>query len=92
MKYYSEETKKVYDTEEELRKAEAKLDEARLEQQAKKEQRAARAKEVEDAFIEAGKARENAHKLLTEFCKDYGSFHTTLKEPFSNIFNLFWDF
>lgn len=95
MKYYSEETKKLYDSEEELAKAEEVVKEAREKREQllkeKKEQRAARAKEVEDAFKEAKEAADKANKLLSEFCKDYGSFHTTLKDPFRNIFDMFWN-
>ena len=96
MKFYSEETKGFYDTEEELVEAEEAAIEAKTkrEQELKerREQRAARAKEVEDAYKDAAAAREKADKLLSAFCKDYGSFHTTLREPFKNIFDMFWGF
>lgn len=81
MKYYSEVTKKVYDTPELLEEAEKAVLEANKEKERKLAERAERAKEVENAFAEAQEARKKADELLSEFCKDYGSFHTTIKEP-----------
>ena len=72
MKYYSEVTEKTYDTVAELQKAEDEVKNA-------KTQRAARAKEVEKAIEEANAAQEKANNLLNKFLKDYGSFHTTVK-------------
>lgn len=76
MKYYSETLKKVYDTPEELEKAELAVSD-------KKKAREARAKEVEEAITAAHEANEHARDLLTKFCKDYGSFHTSIKDPVS---------
>ena len=81
MKYYSELTNKVYDTPELLEEAEKEVLEANKEKERKLAERAERAKAVENAFSEAQEARKEADKLLSEFCKDYGSFHTTIKEP-----------
>jgi len=80
MKYYSEVTKKVYDTEEALVEAEKALSTA-------KEQRSLRAKEVEDALLKAREAQKEATDLLNKFVKDYGSFKTTIRD--ANPF--FWD-
>ena len=81
MKYYSELTKALYSTVEELTEAEynvKKAEEAKLkakeEAEAKakelKENRAAAAKEVKEAFV-------RYQELLSEFCKKYGPFHMT---------------
>lgn len=74
MKYYSDVTQKVYETTEELEKAELAVSD-------KKKAREARAKEVEEAIDAARDANEHARDLLTQFCKDYGSFHTSIKDP-----------
>lgn len=81
MKYYSELTKKVYDTPELLEEAEKVVLEANKEKEKKLAERAERAKAVENAFVEVKAARKKADDLLSEFCRDYGSFHTTIKEP-----------
>lgn len=79
MKYYSEKLKKLFDTQETLKKAEDVVLKAEAEKLAKekalKETRANRAKEVETAIKIADEARETANKLLNNFVKDYGSFH-----------------
>lgn len=88
LKYYSDLTQKVYDTEEELTKAEAEVTN-------KKNAREARAKEVEEAFEAAHEANAHARELLEAFCKDYGRYHKTFTkasdlDPFFDFFhNLF---
>ncbi len=86
MRYYSDVTKKLYDTSAALAEAERKvlLAEAEKEkaekekaEKAKKEERAKRAKEVEDALKVANEAQSKAIKLLKDFTKDYGYFHTS---------------
>lgn len=72
MKFYSEVTKKIYDSEKELLEAEKALNKS-------KDERAARAKEVNDAFKVAQEAQKKASQLLSAFIKDYGSFKTTFK-------------
>ena len=81
MKYYSELTKKVYDTPELLEEAEKVVLEANKEKEKKLAERAERAKAVEAPFEKAQKARQEADDLWSKFGKDYGSFHTTIKEP-----------
>lgn len=85
MKYYSEKTRKLYDTEADLLKAEALIAKVEAEKAAKekaaREQRAARAKAVEEALKEANLAKAKANKLLNDFVRDYGSFHAS----FSNV-------
>lgn len=89
MKYFSDVTNKVYDTEEELVKAEEKHNAMVLEREnaekAKKEAREAAAKEVQDAMNKANAARNawveahnEATKKLRDFCKTYGGYHMTI--------------
>lgn len=79
MKYYSDVTKQLYDSEKELVAAETKVEEVKAkkvaEEKAKKEARATRAKEVENAIKAADEAQAKANKLLSDFTKDYGYFH-----------------
>ena len=73
MKYYSEKTKKLYDSEEELNKAEVALSEKELETKKLRDERAKRAKEVDDAY--------NKYvELLKAFVKDYHYYHRSLKD------------
>ena len=97
MKFYSEQLNKLFDTPEDLRVAEEKVNAAKRAEEEKKNQlkaqREERAKAVEEAFKEAAKAQEKANELLNAFVKDYGSFHTTLREAPASLwdvlFNLF---
>lgn len=86
MRFYSDALRKVYDTQEELEKAEAELSN-------KKKAREARAKEVEEAMDEARKANEHAREVLSQFCKDYGAYHKTItKASDLSPFSWFEDF
>lgn len=85
IKYYSELTKELYDSEKELKEAE-------IEVTKQKADRAERAKEVTEALKAANEASKKADKLLKEFVKDYGSFKTTIKDTDARGANsLFWD-
>lgn len=77
MKYYSEKLKKVYDTVEELNKAEAVYDKARAAEDAKQKERKKRAEEIKNARKELANAQKNYNDKLTKFIKDYGSYHET---------------
>ena len=83
MKYYSELTKKLYDSEKDLQKAEVGLTKSKAE-------RGERAKEVTKALEEANKATKKANQLLADFVKDYGSFKTTLTDKDVQT-DSFWD-
>ena len=98
MKYYSDLTKKLYETEKQLKDAEIALTKSKAD-------RAQRAKEVTEALKAANEASKKANKLLSDFVKDYGSFKTTLTDKdvdvkalsnsFSNYFadlfdKIFW--
>lgn len=97
MKYFSEVLNKTFDTEKECLKAEQEAVAAKkkieLEEKAKKEARAARAAEVDQALKDARTADKKADELLRAFVKDYGSYHTTLKDAdayIPSIFDLFF--
>ena len=105
--FYSDLLKKSFDTEKEAVQAE-KIYKEKLKQQeeAKKAElkkqeearalRAQRAKEVEDAMKTAYDAQQRATVLLSQFIKDYGSFHSTLARPvhtspmFRELFDIFF--
>ena len=93
MRYYSEITKNFYDTEKACLEAEFKVKEKqnrekilreKAEREAKEKQeklaaeRKARAAEVEEARKAMDVARSKYAELLQAFCKDYGSYHTSL--------------
>ena len=83
MKFYSEKLNKVFDTEQACVEAESAHDKAIAEAEAKKkalvEERATRAKEVEDLYKAAVEAKKAYDEKLRAFLKDYGSFHATFK-------------
>ena len=95
MKYFSETLNQVFNTENECLEAENKhskaLEAAEAKKKALADERATRAKEVEDAYRAAAAAKCEYDRLLREFLKDYGSFHATFKniDPFFSIFDLF---
>ena len=93
MKYFSEKTKKYYDSEEDCISAEEEFDKAIAEEQERKEkltaERKARATEVEEAYKNALEARKIYQEKLNAFVKDYGSFHMTLRTGEGNPFDLF---
>lgn len=82
MKFYSELTKMLYDTEEALVTAETKIRKEEADKKAREAEknaaRAKRAKEVEAAYDASVKAEAKYKKLLNAFVKDYGSYHMTL--------------
>lgn len=87
MKFYSELTKKLYDTKEDLQKAEIEITKSKAD-------RAERAKEVTEAIKKANEAQKEANKLLSDFVHDYGSFKTTIKGDdvdAKEFENTFWD-
>ena len=100
LKYYSDVTRKFYNTEKDLWADEAavkKIEYEKIEKEkAAKEMRAKKAKEVEDALKEANTAQAKAIKLLKEFTKEYGYFHTSYStddvKPLSNFIDILEDF
>lgn len=90
MKYFSEITQKLYDSEELLQEAEKKEAEKRIEKEKKDETRKKRAAEVEEAMKEVVAAKEKADRLMGEFVRDYGSFHYTYKSDLVPAFDRFF--
>lgn len=91
MKYYSELTKRPYDTVEELKAAEKKILDSKKKEDAKKAERTAAAKELEEAIKRASDAQKEALAKLNNFCEKYGSFHTTY-HGLSDLADSFIDF
>lgn len=77
MKYYSEVLKKCYDSVEALEKAELEVKKKDEEKAKKDAEKSKRAKEVEEAFKTANAAYKKAEELLSDYLKDYKTFHTT---------------
>ena len=88
MKYYSENLKKLFDTEKDLKEAEAKYEVALKCKADLKTEKKKRAEEVENAYKETLEIKKEYAKKLDEaeaefiklknnFVKDYGSFHMT---------------
>ena len=94
MRFYSDILNKPFDTEEELRAAEAKENEKLELAKVAKEKRATAAKEVEDAFNAANEAYKAANEKLKAFVNEYGSYHTSVTkvsgDPWDRLFNDFW--
>lgn len=93
MKYYSELTKKIYDTEEELNAAEELVRKEREAAEAKrkaeeekrlalKAQRAERAKEIEDLIKQRTDLQKQINTKINDFVKDYGAYHYSYKDSF----------
>lgn len=77
MKYYSEKLKKVYDTVEQLKTAEAEYDKAHAAEIKKAEERKRRADEITAARKDLQNAQKKYNELVNKFIKDYGSYHAT---------------
>ena len=92
---YSEKTKQKYDSVEACEIAEREWDalqeKKKEEARIKAEERKTRAKEVEDAFKFAAEAQKKANELLNAFLKDYGSYHTTMKDAPVSIWDAFFN-
>ena len=92
MKYYSETCKKMYDSVEELETAEKEFNEKHEKELALKEERKARAQEVEEAY-------KKYLELKAKFIEDYKAYHMTLttkdlpdlsKVSIFDLFDRFW--
>lgn len=84
MKIYSEILKKCYSTVDECLEAEAahqqKLEAEQAERQKKIAARKQRADEVEVARRNYLEARKTYNEVLTQFCRDYGAYHCSIKD------------
>ena len=93
MKYFSEVTKSVYDTEEELLEAEAKVAQEEEKKEIAKQERAEKAKEIDEAIKVAAAAQKKVDELIDEFVTEYGSYHKTFKDTnFKPFTSPFFDF
>lgn len=72
MKYYSEVTKNMYDSVDELENAEKALSNKTAER--KKD-----AAEVESAYNALIDARKNYNRVLEKFCEKHGAYHKTIR-------------
>jgi len=81
MKFYSELTKKLYDSQADLQTAEENLKNAEAIKKKKdmeaKLKRAEDVKKVNQALAEEKEAQRKANKALQDFVKKYGYFHTS---------------
>lgn len=92
MRYYSDLTRKLYESEKDLVEAENKQKEVELAEKRKKEElaenRKIRAKEVDQLMKDAIAAQKAYKKALAAFNKDFGPFHFTWTGD-SSILDLF---
>lgn len=104
MKYYSDFTRALYDTEEALVAAEKELaaEKAREEEElkkrkeaeeAKKHERKARAEEIEEAHKAMMAAQKKYQELIAKFVSDYGTYHwsTSSKDGVPTLFRSLFD-
>lgn len=102
MKYYSEQLGRVFDTVEELEKAETKrkaeevaakikAEREKAEKEKKAAERKSRAAEVEEARKNMVAAQKKYRELMEAFVQDFHSYHfsTTDVNDFPTFFNLF---
>ena len=100
MKYYSDVTRQVYDTEDALKQAEEAEAKRLAEIEEKNKKRGERAKEIEEAYKAILDAQAHYTELRNKFIEDFGSFHMTVsnKSPvrwstdFTNLFDFFFNF
>lgn len=105
MKYYSELTQKVYNTEAECKRAEQAFnfelerkkkaeEEQRLAEKKKQEQRAADAKNVEQKREAMIHAQKEYREAIDAFVKKHGSYHFTTDsvEKIPHLFGTLFDF
>lgn len=93
MRYYSDTLRKFFESEDECLTAEKdysnKLAKEEAEKKALAEKRSTRAKEVESLYKAAAEAKKAYTKALSEFVRDYGSYHATFRTTDPLLFDLF---
>ena len=90
--YQSEVTGKTYQTKQALVEAEKAITEAKKQEELKKQERAAAAKEVQALLDASTEASKKAHDALAKFCEKYGSFKTTIKNDGTDLNWVDWVF
>lgn len=82
MRYYSDVTKQIYNSEKELNDAEFKIKREKENAKKAKEKESAERKkaaaEVQEAYAKARAANVHASKVLADFCDKYGSYHFSI--------------
>lgn len=93
MRFYSDVCHKLFESQEELEKAEKALVRKNDEEAKKKAERKADADKVQAAYDKVIEDCKEYNKLVNEFVKKYGSYHKTINTPikFSDVFDSFWD-
>lgn len=93
MRFYSDVCHKLFESQEELEKAEKALVAKNDEEAKKKAERKADADKVQAAYDKVVEDCKEYNKLVNEFVKKYGSYHKTIDTPikFGDIFDSFWD-
>lgn len=93
MRFYSDVCHKLFDSQEELQKAEKALVQKNDDEAKKKAERKADADKVQAAYDKVIEDCKEYNKLVNEFVKKYGSYHKTINTPikFSDVFDSFWD-
>ena len=93
MRFYSDVCHKLFESQEELEKAEKALVQKNDEEAKKKAERKADADNVQAAYDKVVEDCKEYNKLVNEFVKKYGSYHKTINTPikFSDVFDSFWD-
>lgn len=93
MRYYSDVCHKLFDSQEELDKAETALANKQDEEAKKKAERKADADKIQDAYDKIVNDLEAYNKLVDDFVAKYGSYHKTISKPihFGNMLDSFWN-
>lgn len=93
MRFYSDVCHKLFESQEELEKAEKALVQKNDDEAKKKAERKADADKVQAAYDKVIEDCKEYNKLVNEFVKKYGSYHKTIDTPikFGDIFDSFWD-
>lgn len=93
MRFYSDVCRKLFESQEELEKAEKALAQKNDEETKKKAERKADADKVQVAYDKVVEDCKEYNKLVNEFVKKYGSYHKTINTPikFGDVFDSFWD-
>ena len=93
MRFYSDVCHKLFESQEELEKAEKALVQKNDEETKKKAERKADADKVQAAYDKVIEDCKEYNRLVNEFVKKYGSYHKTINTPikFSDVFDSFWD-